>query len=240
VTKLQFAICFINLAVPSTAARAATSIRFFQRSGATSGGAVSAGALDSVFGFLAQITLLGTFLLFGFGTLGFDGVNTSSSTDRSDLWTAVLVVVGLVVLAIVVVAAVPKLRHKVLDFLGQLREALNVLRSPSAVARLLLFNILAELLFSLAMWTVLRAFGQSVDFPDVVIINEAVALFAGLVPVPGGVGVTEGALTAGFVAVGVPEEIAFSAALCYRICTFYLPPIWGYVAFNSLRKDRFL
>jgi uncharacterized protein (TIRG00374 family) len=87
---------------------------------------------------------------------------------------------------------------------------------------------------------VLRAFGQSVDLVDVVIINEAVALFAGLVPVPGGVGITEGALTAGFIAVGVSEDIAFSAALTYRICTFYLPPIWGYLAFNSLQRDGFL
>ena len=106
--------------------------------------------------------------------------------------------------------------------------------------RLLGFNLAAELLFSLTIWTVLQAFGQQVDLVDVIIINEAVALFAGLVPVPGGVGVTEAALAAGFVAVGVPEEIAFSAALAYRLCTFYLPPIWGYVAFNSLQRDGYL
>jgi glycosyltransferase 2 family protein len=144
------------------------------------------------------------------------------------------------VVAVVVVLCVPRLRHLVFGFLGQLREALTVLRSPSAVVRLLAFNLLAELLFSLTIWVVLQAFGQSVDIADVIIINEAVALFAGLIPVPGGVGVTEGALTAGFVAVGVPDEIAFSAALSYRMCTFYLPPIWGYVAFRSLRKDRYL
>jgi uncharacterized membrane protein YbhN (UPF0104 family) len=239
VTRLQFAITFINLAMPSTAARAATSIRFFQRSGATPGGAVSAGALDSVSGFIAQIALLGGFLLFGFGTLGFDQLPDGTS-DRSGLWTGVAVVVGLLVVAVVVVLCVPRLRHLVFGFLGQLREALTVLRSPSAVVRLLAFNLLAELLFSLTIWVVLQAFGQSVDIADVIIINEAVALFAGLIPVPGGVGVTEGALTAGFVAVGVPDEIAFSAALSYRMCTFYLPPIWGYVAFRSLRKDRYL
>ena len=86
----------------------------------------------------------------------------------------------------------------------------------------------------------LRAFGQEVDLADVIIINEVVALFAGLIPVPGGVGVTEAALTAGFVAIGVPEDIAFSAALSYRLCTFYLPPIWGYVSFNSLQRDGYL
>lgn len=239
VTKLVFATTFVNLAMPSTAARAAMSIRFFQRSGTTSAGAVSAGALDSVSGFIAQITLLGGLLLFGFGTLGFGGL-PSGTEDRSDLWTAVAVVVGLIAAAVIVVALVPHLRRRALDFLGQLREALTVLRSPGSVVRLLGFNLLAELLFSLTIWTVLLAFGQDVDFPDVVIINEAVALFAGLIPVPGGVGVTEGALTTGFIAVGVPEDIAFSAALAYRMCTFYLPPIWGYFAFSSLRRDQFL
>ena len=106
---------------------------------------------------------------------------------------------------------------------------------PSALC-----NVAAELLFSITVWIVLQAFGQDVSFADVVIINESVALFAGLMPVPGGVGVTEGALTAGFVAVGVPEAIAFSAAICYRMCTFYLPPIWGWFAFNSLRRDGYL
>lgn len=70
--------------------------------------------------------------------------------------------------------------------------------------------------------------------------NEAVALFAGLIPVPGGVGITEGAFTAGFIAIGVPEDIAVSAALSYRMCTFYLPPIWGYLSFNSLQREGFL
>jgi uncharacterized membrane protein YbhN (UPF0104 family) len=239
VTRLQFATCFVNLVMPSTAARVATSIRFFQRSGATSAAAVSAGALDSVFGFIAQILLLVGSLLLGLGTLGFDGLDVRS-TDRSGLWTLVLVLAALLAVAAVVVALVPRLRVAVLGFLGQLREALLVLRSPVAVVGLIGWNLAAELLFSLTIWVVLQAFGQDVGFADVVIINEAVALFAGLVPVPGGIGVTEGALTAGFVAVGVPEEIAFSAALTYRMCTYYLPPIWGYLAFRSLREERFL
>jgi uncharacterized protein (TIRG00374 family) len=238
VTRLQFATSFINLAVPSTAARVATSIRFFQRSGATPAGAVSAGALDSVAGFMAQITLLGGLLLAGFGTLGWTGL--PESTDRVDLVRVLLILAGIVAVLVVVVVAVPALRTRAKHIGGQLRESLTTLRSPTAVVRLLAWNLAAELLFSITIWIVLQAFGQDVSFADVVIINEAVALFAGLMPVPGGVGITEGALTAGFVAVGVPEAVAFSAAICYRMCTFYLPPIWGWFAFNSLRRDGYL
>lgn len=240
VTRLQFATSFVNLAVPSTAARVAVSIRFFQRSGSTPGGAISAGALDGVAGFIAQISLLGGLLLAGFGTLGRSNDLSAAAPDTSDLLKLVAILLGAALLVIIVLACLPKVRAKVVETVHQLREALAVLRSPGRVVRLLAFNVLAELLFSTTIWIVLQAFGQDVAFADVVIINEAVALFSGLMPVPGGVGVTEAALTAGFTAVGVPEAIAFSAALCYRMCTFYLPPIWGYVAFNSLRKDGYL
>jgi len=138
------------------------------------------------------------------------------------------------------VALVPKLRQWVKNTFAKVKESLALLHSPAAVVRLFGYNVLAEVLFSLTIWTVLRAFGQQVDLVDVIIINEAVAFFAGVVPVPGGVGVTEAALTAGFVAIGVSEDVAFSAALCYRMCTFYLPPIGGYLAMNSLQRDGYL
>jgi uncharacterized membrane protein YbhN (UPF0104 family) len=239
VTRLQFATSFVNLAVPSTAARVAVSIRFFQRSGATPGGAVSAGALDSVAGFVAQISLLGGFLLLGAGTLGSGGFPDGelNGPDIVRLLVFLAAAVGAVALLVTII---PKLRQQAVKLAGQLKEALAMLRSPALVARLIALNVLAELLFATTIWIVLQAFDQDVSFLDVIIINEAVALFAGLMPVPGGVGVTEGALTAGFVAVGVPEGIAFSAALCYRMCTFYLPPIWGYVALRSLRRDGYL
>lgn len=237
--RLEFAITFVNLAVPSTAARVAVNIRFFQRSGATAGGAISASALDSVFGFIAQISLLGTCLLLGLGTLSLPPL-ASGSGDRSDLVPLLLGLLAVVLVAAAVVWFVPKVRAAAAHLLGQLREALTILRSPSAVARLFLYNVLAQVLFSIAIWIVLEAFGQQVAITDVIIINVAVALFAGLMPVPGGVGVTEGALTAGFVAVGVPQATALAAALCYRLITFYLPPLWGYVALRSLRRDGYL
>ena len=56
-TALQFAICYVNLAIPSTAARVAINIRFFERFGVRPATAVSAGVIDSVSGFVVQITL---------------------------------------------------------------------------------------------------------------------------------------------------------------------------------------
>ena len=108
------------------------------------------------------------------------------------------------------------------------------------MTQLLLANIVTELLYGVTMWTVLRAYGLDVSLADVILINEAVALFAGLMPVPGGIGVTEAALTAGFVAAGVNDATPFAAALSYRLITFYLPPSWGFIAFRWLQRRRYL
>jgi len=52
--------------------------------------------------------------------------------------------------------------------------------------------------------------------------------------------VTEAALTAGLVAIGIPDSAAISAAIVYRVATYYLPPLYGAPAMNWLRKGSYI
>jgi uncharacterized membrane protein YbhN (UPF0104 family) len=52
-------------------------------------------------------------------------------------------------------------------------------------------------------------------------MNTVVSLFAGLMPIPGGIDVTEAGITLGLTTVGVSPETAFAAALAYRFASFY-------------------
>ena len=52
---LEFAITFVNLVIPSTAARFATKMRYFQRAGMTLTSATAMGAIDSIAGFVVQV-----------------------------------------------------------------------------------------------------------------------------------------------------------------------------------------
>ena len=72
------------------------------------------------------------------------------------------------------------------------------------------------------------------------VINVCVSLFAGLMPVPGGIGVTEGALITGLTAAGVDQATAFAVTIVYRMITFYLPPIWGAACFHRLERAGML
>jgi uncharacterized membrane protein YbhN (UPF0104 family)/tRNA A-37 threonylcarbamoyl transferase component Bud32 len=234
---LEFAITFVNLAVPSTAARVAVNIRFFQRNGLDRTTAIGVGGLDSVAGFVAQIGLIIAIVGFGLGSLN---LNVSASAPDFD-GTLILVLVVVLAIAVAVVAFTPKFREPILSVIEVTWTKIGpLLSSPRRVISVIAANVLVQLLFSLTSYTVLRAFGQDVGFADVILVNECVALFAGLMPVPGGVGVTEAALTAGYTAIGVDSSTAMAAALCYRLVTFYIPPCFGYFALRSLRRQHLL
>mgnify|MGYP002681882076 CR=1 FL=1 len=235
---LQFAMNFVNLAMPSTAGRVAVNIRFFQRNGVEPTTAVAVGALDGFIGFLGQIVLGGSILLFGIGSVDLQLDRTFSMDAVGSLLVLLAVVL---VVGIAVIALVPALRRRVVEAYVALRNFLGpLLCSPRRMAKAFCSNLAAEMVGALTLFTVLASFRQSVDLPDVILVSIGVGLFAGLMPVPGGIGVAEAALTAGFIALGVSPAIAFAAALTCRIVTFYFPPLIGWFALRWLQKHRYL
>ena len=239
VYALQLAISYVNLAIPTAAARIAVNIRFFQRQGVPPGAAVATGALDGVSGFIVQAILLVSFLLFGSMSLDVDLNDPSSDALR----LVVIILVGVAVAA-VVIAVVPKLRHFAVGWILRLaHEAFGVLRglhSPRRLAMLFGGNFVAELLFASTLGIFVLAFGYSIPLQELLFINICVSLLAGLIPVPGGIGVTEGGLIFGLTSVGLSQEAAFAAVMLYRLATFYLPPIWGFFSLRWLERNRYL
>ena len=71
-------------------------------------------------------------------------------------------------------------------------------------------------------------------------MNAGASIISGLVPVPGGIGAAEASISAGLIAMGVDESSAFAIALTHRLCTFYLPPIWGYASLLWLRRGGYV
>jgi uncharacterized membrane protein YbhN (UPF0104 family) len=239
VYALQLAISYVNLAIPTAAARIAVNIRFFQRQGVAPGAAVATGALDGVSGFIVQATLLGSLLLFSSLSLDVDVSGPSSSSLQ-----IVAIIAIVVVAAVAVIMIVPKLRGSVLGWVRRTAsEAFGVLRglrSPRRVLMLFGGNLTAELLFAASLGIFVQAFGYSLALHELLFINMAVSLLAGLLPVPGGIGVAEGGLILGLTSFGVPQEAAFAAVMLYRFSTFYLPPVWGYFSLNWLERNRYL
>ncbi len=235
-TTLQFAITYVNLAIPSTAAQVAVNVRFFQRCGIRPATAVSAGVIDSVCGFVVQIVLFLSLFFLADIDVGF----STDVADLSGLATVALVVMGVLVVLVLAALLVPSVRRRVRGVIEEAWEALRVLRSPKKLVQLVGGNLAAQVLFGIALSTCVYAFGAQVSLGELVLINTVVSLFAGLLPVPGGIGVSEAGLTLGLVAAGMSAETAAAAALAYRFTSFYLPPLWGFPCYRWLVRRRYL
>jgi uncharacterized membrane protein YbhN (UPF0104 family)/tRNA A-37 threonylcarbamoyl transferase component Bud32 len=256
VLMLEYAIQFTALAVPSSAARLALDVRFFGRNGIEGGAALSIGVIASVCGFVVQVLLIALVSLSGLASLGLwgGGAPGSSSTSNSSssgghrllILTAVLVVLGLLVVLVVpnyrraVRQALPRARAMLRAQASSAATALRVLRSPSKVAMIFAGNLGAQLIQAVILGLCLRAFGHHAAMAELILVNTIANLFAGFMPVPGGMGVAEAAYTAGLVALGIPNAAAMSTAIAFRMVTFYLPPIWGAVAIRWLRQHAYL
>ena len=233
---LQSALKFINLTVPSSAGRIATNLRCLQRMGAPRAEAVAGGAIDDASNTIVQAAL---FLV----ALPFVGVEIDTSEFQSagpDRRLLIGIAVALVVTAVTVLA-LPKVRAKVMPGVRNTLSSLWVV-ARSRRKRMGVFGgaIAAELLYALALGATCLAYGVELTLPQLVFVNTSASVLSGLIPVPGGIGAAEAALSAGLIAMGVDESTSFAIALTQRLCTFYLPPIWGFLSLRWLTRKGYL
>jgi glycosyltransferase 2 family protein len=233
---LQSAIKFINLTVPSSAGRIGIDLRFLQRMGASDPEAVAAGALDDASETIVQAALL----LICLALVG-DALDTSKfhlGTPDGRLVAAILVAL---VAGVAIVLAVPRFRAKVVP---AVRTALSGLRTVARDRhkRLELFggNVVSELLYSISLGATCLAYGVHLNLAELIFVNTAASVLSSLIPSPGGIGAAEASLSAGLIAFGVGESMAFAIAITQRLCTFYLPPIWGYFSLRWLTHKGYV
>jgi uncharacterized membrane protein YbhN (UPF0104 family) len=142
---------------------------------------------------------------------------------------------------VAVILAIPKLRAKVVPPVKQgLTSLWSVIRNRRKRLELFGGNIASEVLYAIALGATCHAYGVDLALAQLILINTGASVLSSFIPVPGGIGAAEAALTAGLVAMGVDESTAFAIAFTQRVCTFYLPPIWGYFSLRWLSRRAYI
>ncbi|MBZ5740015.1 lysylphosphatidylglycerol synthase transmembrane domain-containing protein [Nocardioides mangrovi] len=233
--QLQYAIKTVGLAISATVGRVALNTSLFRRYGEGPAAAVTASALDSFAGALCNVLVVAVGLLFAQSLPDFA---LSSPTDLGKIVLALAVAVGI---SVVVVAAVPKLRARVVLVVRSGWEALSVVtQSPTRALVLVGSNLASLLITAVAMACMVEGLQPSLPYTQVLFVTAAAALFASIIPVPGNVGVGEAAIAAGLVAMGMDSGPAFAIAVTQRIATSYLPPVYGAWALRWLRREDYV
>jgi uncharacterized membrane protein YbhN (UPF0104 family) len=226
-----------------TAAVFATRVRFFQKQGYDAKVALSSGAIIAVSSWIAIAVLFLVSLPFEWGTIHLK-VAPQSGGDSKLVWFILAVVIAVAVAAGLVLAlprlrrvAASKLRPKLRDIWGNLRL---VVSSPHKLVLLVGGSFAEELLVVMALSVSLRAFGDHLRLPALIVVITVAGIIGGISPSPGGMGVVEAGMILGLTAAGVKEADATAAVFIQRLVTSYLPPIWGWITLMWMRKREYL
>ena len=221
----------------------ATRVRFYQKQGYDATVALSSGAIMTVASWIATGVVFVVSLPFAWGSIHLQATPESGG-DSKLVWIilAVVVLAGVVLgLALAVPRlrrlAAEKLRPKVRDVWGNLRQ---VASSPRKLLLLLGGALGRELLIAMALSVSLRAFGDHLRLPVIIVVIVLAAIVGAVAPSPGGMGVVEAGMILGLTAAGVSEADATAAVFIQRLFTSYLPPIWGWFTLVWLRRRDYL
>lgn len=235
----QLAIGFIDLAVPSSAGKIGTNVRYFQKFGMSAGSSLTNGVVTGVTGIVAQIIVVTLAVLVGAGSIDLSELEGGGGAIR-----LVIAAIAILAGAIIVTLIVPTLRHwawsKLQKPVSEMRDSLQTVKNPRTILTTLGGSIGTEVLYGASLMACVLAMGGSIRLGEAIFINVTVSLVAAISPVPGNAGVAEAGLTAGLTSVGVDNEVAVSAVIAYRMVSTYLPPIWGYGCLRWLTHHDYL
>jgi len=85
-----------------------------------------------------------------------------------------------------------------------------------------------------------RAFGGRAGIAEIGAVYLGAAVIAAASPTPGGLGAIEAALVAGLTGIGVPPGPAVSAVLAYRLATYWLPVLPGWLCLRFLQNRQYI
>ncbi|WP_078943160.1 lysylphosphatidylglycerol synthase transmembrane domain-containing protein [Streptomyces aureus] len=222
---------------PAAVGGIALNTRFLQRNQVRPGFAVASVGASQLAGGVGHVLLI---VVFGYAT----GTQDTTLLSPSSATTVIGGLLAATVLALAV-AAVPPLRRFVTTrvralFSGVLPRLLDLLQQPAKLVTGFGGILLLNLAYIACLDASVRAFGHSIGFAPLAFAYLVGSAAGSAIPTPGGIGGVETALASALTLAGLPASAAFSAVLLYRLLTFWLPVLPGWLAFSHLVRKQLL
>lgn len=183
--------------------------------------------------------VLGVVILIAVGSLGFKGGLLWAGIGAG-LVLALLVVVQNKAWSHSLIQLTSRLPGRFGKMVPKLEAAYGSLATMLAPKNLIVPTLLsacAWMLECLALWVILGGFGETTPVPLAMFFYATSTLAGAIVPVPGGLGVTESALMGQMVELGhVAQDNATAAMILVRFATLWFAVVVGFVALSLLKR----
>ncbi len=229
----QLACSFLNLITPNGIGGTALQIDYLHKQDVPVASAASAMVLSTGVGGAIQMILF-----LSAAAITATAVDTGSSSDSSSSNT--LLIIAIVAALVGVVLFIPKIKNKVVPAVKRAATDIwAVVRNPKKAMQLIGGDTAGNLIYPLILGVCMLAFNQHLDFAQLIVVQVGAGMIGNVAPVPGGIGVTEAALTAGLTSFGIPAAPALASVLLFRGITFLIPPIFGFFTLRWLRAKGY-
>lgn len=228
----QFASEFVRLVAPAAVGSAGTNARVIQKAGVPAPLALASVGVSTIVTFVTTVIAFIVVTLLSSADTGY-----KVKAPSGDVWIIVGVLVGVIVIAFIVPATrrmiINRIKPTWADFGPRLLE---VMRDPRRLGVSVGGSLLTSLGYAVTLYASVRAYGEDIPIGAAVAVYLGAGILGTVAPTPGGIGAVEAALVAGLSAVGVPSSSALLAALLYRLVTFWLPTLPGWLSFQFLQS----
>jgi undecaprenyl-diphosphatase len=235
--SVQFASSFVNRVSPANVGGMAANARFLQKCGVEPAAAVAAVGLNSVVGGIVHIVLIVVFFVWSGSGLG--KAFSLPSGSKILLVLAVLSAAG-GILFLTRWGRKTVFRPLAKGIRSAAANFKQVAKSPAKVAMLFGGSAGVTLAYIGALVCAANAFGAGIPIAKLGAVYLAASALAAATPTPGGLGAIEAALVAGLTGVGMQPGPAVSAVLTYRLATYWLPVLPGWLAWVYLQRKEYL
>ena len=231
--EVQLASSFVNRVSPANVGGMALNVRFLQKAGIGTPEAVTGVGLNSLVGAVVHILLLIVF----FAWAGQDVGNAFAIPGGSAILIAIPVVLAIVGIVIATRRGRRLLQTHVLGFFkNAFSSATTLARSPTKLAALFGGSLIVTLAYIGALAAAVAAVHGHLSIAEVGAVYLGASIIAAAAPTPGGLGALEAATVAGLTGMGMASGPAVAAVLSYRLVTYWLPILPGWISFQLLER----
>lgn len=228
----QVAGSFVILVTPAAVGGVALNIRYLRRAKLSPADAAASVGVSQVISFLVYVLLV---LI----SVAITGQSRATNALRPHRWEyiALAVVAGIVL----VLLAFPAGRRQVFPRVGSIAgqvvpRLLDVTQRRAKLIEGIGGSLLMSVAYILCLAASVRAMGSNAPLASIAIVFLTGNAVGSILPIPGGIGAIETAMSLGLTAAGLPGRTAIAAVLLFRTVTFWLPAAAGWMALHYLQR----
>jgi len=230
---VQVAGSFVILVTPAAVGGVALNVRYLRRAKLSAANAAASVGVTQVISLLTYIVLV---LI----SAAITGQSHAANALKPHRWEYIALAVAAVI--VLLVLAFPAGRKQVFSRVGSIAgqvvpRLLDVAQRRAKLVEGIGGALLMSVAYILCLAASVRAMGMSpVPFASIALVYLTGNVVGSIVPIPGGIGAIETAMSLGLTAAGLPGRTAIAAVLLFRTVTFWLPAPAGWAAFNYLQR----